>query len=179
MSQEATHCAPCQLRINDSWVDPGPLATILVSRISQSASQIICTLMEWECFLLTVQVYLRQRLYVQLITPLTLGKTALSATCSFMSAWSTTSYRNFIHLADIRTILSHPDPSAVPSGNVADVKKPSVVSPCKGHGQMGDSLQHRTLKPDPDLSTDFQGHSSWKSETVDDGHHRGTKNQRP
>ena len=37
--------------MSKSWVDPGYLATILVSSIP--ASQIICTLMVWECFLLT------------------------------------------------------------------------------------------------------------------------------
>ena len=68
--------------------------------------------MEWECFLLTKSNSTSDDAFmcVEAITPLTLPKMDLAATCAFNISL-VKAYLTLIHLAEIWMILSHPDQS--------------------------------------------------------------------
>ena len=97
------------LRIYESCVEPGHLATMFVKCIC--ASQMICTLMEWNCFLLTYTNSSCDGAFiamcVQSIAPITLGKPAPAANCTLMLACSAALYGNLIYVAEMRIIPSH------------------------------------------------------------------------
>ena len=77
------------VRMKESWVAPGHLATIFVRRIW--ASHIICTFIEWKCFLFTYAYFPSDGVFipicVQSIAPITFGKPAIAANSALMFDW--------------------------------------------------------------------------------------------
>jgi len=93
-----------------SWsAAPQRPPTMLVKCIC--ASQMICTLMAWNCFQLTYTNSSCDGAFiamcVQLIAPITLGKPALAVNYALMLACSAALYRNLIYLAEMWIIPSH------------------------------------------------------------------------